>query len=81
MRGVEEMIPAADLTGRYASKVAVDRATFEARHGRATGFLGPNGAGRPTTMRAVVGLDLPDAGRANPEARPGRTRGRSRGDT
>ena len=29
-----------------------------------TGFLGPNGSGKSTTMRMIMGLDLPDSGSA-----------------
>jgi ABC-2 type transport system ATP-binding protein len=29
-----------------------------------TGFLGPNGSGKTTTMRLILGLDAPDAGEA-----------------
>jgi ABC-2 type transport system ATP-binding protein len=32
--------------------------------GHVTGFVGPNGACKSTTMRVIVGLDTPDAGTA-----------------
>jgi ABC-2 type transport system ATP-binding protein len=44
--------------------VAVDDLSFTVRPGVVTGFLGPNGSGKSTTMRMVVGLDVPDAGAA-----------------
>jgi ABC-2 type transport system ATP-binding protein len=52
------------LTKRYGSAVAVDRLSFDVPPGAVTGFLGPNGSGRSTTMRMILGLDAPDAGHA-----------------
>jgi ABC-2 type transport system ATP-binding protein len=40
----------------------VEQLSFEVRPGVVTGFLGPNGSGKSTTMRMVMGLDLPTAG-------------------
>jgi ABC-2 type transport system ATP-binding protein len=58
------MIEARGLSKRYASTVAVDGLSFEVRPGIVTGFLGPNGSGKSTTMRLILGLDVPDAGQA-----------------
>jgi len=58
------MITAHALTKRYGSTTAVDHLTFEVPPGVVTGFLGPNGSGKSTTMRMVMGLDLPDSGSA-----------------
>jgi ABC-2 type transport system ATP-binding protein len=58
------MITAHALTKRYGDAVAVDDLTFEVPSGEVTGFLGPNGSGKSTTMRMIMGLDLPDAGSA-----------------
>ena len=43
---------------------AVDNLTFEVSPGVVTGFLGPNGSGKSTTMRMIMGLDVPDSGTA-----------------
>jgi len=56
------MIEARGLTKRYGDKVAVDGLSFTVRPGRVTGFLGPNGSGKTTTMRMILGLDRPTAG-------------------
>jgi ABC-2 type transport system ATP-binding protein len=56
------MIEARGLTKRYGKTLAVDSLSFEVRPGQVTGFLGPNGSGKSTTMRVIMGLDLPDAG-------------------
>src|SRR4051812_38732102 len=50
------------LTKRYGRTPAVDGLTFEVQPGRVTGFLGPNGADKSTTMRLILGLDAPTAG-------------------
>ncbi len=59
---VERMIVAAGLTKRYRSTLAVDNLSFEVTPGVVTGFLGPNGSGKPTTMRMITGLDNPTSG-------------------
>ncbi len=56
------MITARGLTKHFGDVVAVDRLSFDVPPGRVTGFLGPNGSGKSTTMRMVMGLDLPTAG-------------------
>jgi ABC-2 type transport system ATP-binding protein len=56
------VISVIDLTKRFGAKVAVDHLTFDVRPGVVTGFLGPNGSGKSTTMRCMLGLDLPDGG-------------------
>ncbi|MGO1411887.1 ABC transporter ATP-binding protein [Microbacterium sp.] len=58
------MIEAKELTKKYGSTIAVDRASFTAKPYRVTGFLGPNGAGKSTTMRMLVGFARPDSGEA-----------------
>src|SRR5690625_4939158 len=56
------MIEAKGLTKHYGQKVAVDDVTFTVKPRRVTGFLGPNGHGKSTTMRMIVGLDRPTQG-------------------
>src|SRR5579862_125804 len=58
------MITAHSLTKRYGVTTAVDQLTFEVLPGVVTGFLGPNGSGKSTTMRMIMGLDIPDSGSA-----------------
>jgi ABC-type cobalamin/Fe3+-siderophores transport system ATPase subunit len=52
------------LTKVYGDKTAVDDSSFTVRPGVVTGFLGPNAAGKSTTMRAIVGPDRPTWGQA-----------------
>ena len=58
------MIELHALTKRYRTRTAVDDLTVTVRPGRVTGFLGPNGSGKTTTMRCVLGLARPTAGTA-----------------
>ncbi|MCD0442408.1 ATP-binding cassette domain-containing protein [Glycomyces sp. A-F 0318] len=52
------------LTKRFGPVEAVTDATFDVEPGRVTGFLGPNGSGKTTTLRMLLGLVRPDAGTA-----------------
>jgi len=52
------------LTKTFGRVTAVDEISFTAPAGRVTGFLGPNGSGKTTTLRMVLGLVRPDAGEA-----------------
>jgi ABC-2 type transport system ATP-binding protein len=52
------------LTKRYGTITAVDDLSFEVRPGRVTGFLGPNGSGKTTTLRILLGLAAPTNGTA-----------------
>jgi ABC-2 type transport system ATP-binding protein len=63
------MIEVSGLTKRYGPVLAVDSLSFSVRPGTVTGFLGPNGSGKSTTMRMILGLDLPDRGTATVNGR------------
>ena len=43
-------------------KIAVNNLSFNVTPGKVTGFLGPNGTGKTTTMRLILGLDYPNTG-------------------
>jgi ABC-2 type transport system ATP-binding protein len=58
------MIVTHGLTKRYGKTMAVDGLSFTVAPGVVTGFLGPNGSGKSTTMRMILGLDVPDSGSA-----------------
>jgi len=64
------MIEVRGLTKRYGATLAVDGLSFDVQPGVVTGFLGPNGSGKSTTMRMILGQDMPDAGRATIGGRP-----------
>jgi len=50
------------FTKRYGHFTAVDNVSFEIQKGEVFAFLGPNGSGKTTTMKAIVGLNIPTAG-------------------
>ncbi|MDA8057668.1 MAG: ATP-binding cassette domain-containing protein [Actinomycetota bacterium] len=52
------------LTKHFGNVNAVDALSFEVAEGRVTGFLGPNGSGKTTTLRMLLGLVFPSAGSA-----------------
>ena len=63
------MIEVENLSKRYGEKLAAGGLDFLVRPGVVNGFLGPNGAGQPVTMRMIAGLDEPTAGRAGVNGR------------
>jgi ABC-2 type transport system ATP-binding protein len=66
------MIEIHALTKRYGTTTAVSDLTFAVRPGTVTGFLGPNAAGKSTTMRMILGLDEPTSGSVTVNGRPPR---------
>ena len=50
------------LTKRFRRQIAVDRIDLEVPGGAVYGFLGPNGSGKTTTIRMLLGLISPTAG-------------------
>jgi ABC-2 type transport system ATP-binding protein len=58
------------LTKEYGTRVAVDDLTVTVHPGRVTGFLGPNGSGKTTTIRCVLGLARPTSGTATVLGQP-----------
>jgi len=49
---------------------AVKQASFEVRRGEIFGYLGPNGSGKTTTLKMLMGLVFPSRGRAEVLGRP-----------
>ena len=58
------MIEVQGLTKRYGELVAVSDLTFKVEPGRIWGLLGPNAAGKTTTMRILTGYLPATSGRA-----------------
>jgi len=58
------------LTKRFGPVLAVDQLSFGVDRGTVVGFLGPNGAGRTTTLRALLGLVRPTGGTATIDGKP-----------
>jgi ABC-2 type transport system ATP-binding protein len=51
------------VTKRYEAVTALNELTLEIRRGEMFGLIGPDGAGKTTTIRLMGGLLRPDAGR------------------
>ncbi len=58
------MIRAENLTRRFGSLTAVDRLNLEVAQGEVFGLVGPDGAGKTTTLRMLTGLMDPTEGHA-----------------
>ncbi len=58
------MIEISHLTKKFGDVTAVHDLTFSVQPGEVTGFLGPNGSGKTTTMRMILGLHRPTSGSA-----------------
>ncbi len=52
------------LVRKYGAHVAVDGISFSVERGQIVGFLGPNAAGKTTTMKVLTGYLAPTSGRA-----------------
>lgn len=60
----EAVIQVQNLTRRFGEFVAVDHVNFDVRAGEVVGYLGPNGSGKTTTIRMLLGLLEPTEGKA-----------------
>jgi ABC-2 type transport system ATP-binding protein len=63
-------IRVAGLAKRFGTVEAVRGLSFTVEPGAVTGFLGPNGSGKTTTLRAILGLVQPTSGSALVEGVP-----------
>ncbi|GAA5064788.1 ABC-2 type transport system ATP-binding protein [Thermocatellispora tengchongensis] len=67
---MEATIEVTGLRKRFGQVTALDGMSFTVTPGRVTGLVGPGGAGKSTAMRVILGLDVPDEGRALVGGRP-----------
>ena len=56
------MIDVGHLTKRFGRFTAVDDVSFRVEQGETFALLGPNGSGKTTTLKCLVGLSVPTAG-------------------
>jgi ABC-2 type transport system ATP-binding protein len=59
---IASMIEVRELTKVYGNKRAPNRLSLTASPGMVTGLLGPEGSGKSTTMRIILGVDAPTSG-------------------
>ncbi|RPI84593.1 MAG: ABC transporter ATP-binding protein, partial [Chloroflexi bacterium] len=62
MEGSKTVIQANGLSRRFGSFLAVDQVSFSMYSGEVVGYLGPNGSGKTTTIRMLLGLLRPSSG-------------------
>jgi ABC-2 type transport system ATP-binding protein len=62
-RAEREVVVRTDgLTKQFGARTAVNGLSFEVRRGDVFGLLGPNGSGKTTTLRMLLGLIWPTSG-------------------
>ena len=61
---VQPVIKTDGLTRYFGDFLAVDNVTFQINQGEVVGYLGPNGSGKTTTIRMLLGLLQPSKGSA-----------------
>ena len=67
---VDLAVATSGLTKRFGAQVAVDGLDLVVPTGSVYGFLGPNGSGKTTTIRMLLGLVSPTSGSAELLGRP-----------
>ncbi|MBW1839972.1 MAG: ATP-binding cassette domain-containing protein, partial [Deltaproteobacteria bacterium] len=58
------MIEVENLTKYYGEIRGIEDVSYSIKKGEITGFLGPNGSGKTTTMRILTCFFPPNSGRA-----------------
>jgi ABC-2 type transport system ATP-binding protein len=58
----EAVVRTVGLTKRYGQRLAVNGLSLDVQRGDVFGLLGPNGSGKTTTLRMLLGLVWPTAG-------------------
>jgi ABC-2 type transport system ATP-binding protein len=61
---MSEVIAVSNLTKKFGDFLAVDHISFSINAGEVVGYLGPNGSGKTTTIRMLLGLLTPTDGQA-----------------
>ena len=62
LRSADVLAEARDLSVAYGQNVAIEHVSFQVRSGERIGLIGPNGGGKTTLFRAMLGELRPSAG-------------------
>src|SRR5258707_3085703 len=57
------LLSCTNISRGYGATPLFEDVEFEVHAGERIGFVGPNGAGKPTLLRILAGLDEPDSGK------------------
>lgn len=60
---MENAIEIRNLTKTFERQIAVNNVSFDVKKGEVFGFLGPNGSGKTTVIRMILGLINPTSGK------------------
>lgn len=63
MGSTEDLIKFKSLSKHYGKVKALDKLTLTVKKGEVLGYLGPNGSGKTTTVRLLLGLIKPSSGK------------------
>jgi ABC-2 type transport system ATP-binding protein len=66
----EALVHIQDFTMAFGKQKVIDDLSFDIRRGETFGFLGSNGSGKTTTIRALLGIYQPTAGILHIDGRP-----------
>ena len=61
---------ARDIVVQRGTRRVLNGVSFKVDAGEIVGVVGPNGAGKTTLLQALIGLQIPDSGEINFDARP-----------
>ena len=64
MTVIDKVIEVQNLTKKFGTFIAVNGVSFVVGAGEVLGYLGPNGSGKTTTIRMLLGLLQPSGGEA-----------------
>lgn len=59
---METIVDVKDFTMRFGATTVIDGLSFSVQRGETFGFLGSNGSGKTTTIRALLGMYQPTSG-------------------
>ena len=60
----DDIVRVEGLSKKFGDFLAVDNVSFTIKKGEIVGYLGPNGSGKTTTIRLLLGLLIPSSGHA-----------------
>ncbi|MEC7223371.1 MAG: ATP-binding cassette domain-containing protein, partial [Verrucomicrobiota bacterium] len=55
-------IKCTNLSFRYGKVKVIDDVSFDVRDGESIGVIGPNGGGKSTLLKLILGLESPESG-------------------